>query len=328
MIEYIQFFYRMLFSGLMHENPMRCICTHPWLQLALWGRCLCDLSWWVCSTQKHWVCGSPCNSYPVCTAADAALDIKLTFHWISLFLFALLFLLHGILHQSASVVHLIFFIPMSPSSLGLNLYIVLFFHSFLSSFLSSFFLLFFFFFLFSFLFSLPTKQKIAFQGEKLLSPCAFTLKSTSNWGVNTKNQLQYCDSLKHLESSLIFRHASFFSHIHNQQYFLFFTWWSSSDVTPYSRSARSGSVKVNMFHLQNHIYIWQNSVIRELSDFKIMKMIFKKKKKRNEIMKIRVMKICAILLYQRLSRVPNVIRNKRAIYCASVVYSGSQWTKD
>lgn len=173
MIEYIQFFYRMLFSGLMHENPMRCICTHPWLQLALWGRCLCDLSWWVCSTQKHWVCGSPCNSYPVCTAADAALDIKLTFHWISLFLFALLFLLHGILHQSASVVHLIFFIPMSPSSLGLNLYIVLFFHSFLSSFLSSFFLLFFFFFSLFFSFLSTNQTENCLSGRKTAFPLCF-----------------------------------------------------------------------------------------------------------------------------------------------------------
>lgn len=142
MSDYIQFFYRMLFSGLMHKNPMRFMCTHPWLQLALWGRYLCDLSWWVCSTQKHWVCGSPCNSYPVCTAADAALDIKLTFCWISLFLFVLLFILHGILHQSASVVHLKFFIPMSPSSLGLNLYVVLFFTLFFLPFSLPFFFLF------------------------------------------------------------------------------------------------------------------------------------------------------------------------------------------
>lgn len=89
--------------------------------------------------------------------------------------FLLFFFLHSILHQSASVVHLKFFILRSVRSLGLNLYVALFLTLFFLSF---------FFFLF------PTKQKIAFQGEKLPSPFAFILKSTSNWGMNVMNQWQ------------------------------------------------------------------------------------------------------------------------------------------
>lgn len=128
MNKYIQFLYGILFSGRMHENPVRFLCTHPWLEYALWGRCLHDLSWWVSSTQKHWVWGSPCNSSSAFTAANAALDNKPIIHWSSLLFvyFINFFLLHSILHQSASVIHLKFFIPRSVRPLGLKLYIALF----------------------------------------------------------------------------------------------------------------------------------------------------------------------------------------------------------
>lgn len=221
MNKYIQFLYGILFSGQMHENPVRFMCTHPWLEYALWGRCLHDLSWWVSSTQKHWVWGSPCNSSSPFTAANAALDNKPVFHWSSLLFvyFIIFFLLHSILHQSASVIHLKFFIPRSVSPLGLKLYVALF--------LTLFFLFGLLFFFFS-----STKQKIVFQGEKLPTPCAFTLKCTSNWGMNVMNQWQNVSFWNTQEegSSLIpFHHLSCFSHIHNQ-HFLFFLCWSSINV--------------------------------------------------------------------------------------------------
>lgn len=91
----------------MHENPVRSMCTHPWLEHILWKRYPHDLSWWVSGTQKHRVWDSPCNSCSAFMAADAALDKKPAIRWSSLlFLCFYFFLFHVILHQNTSVVHL------------------------------------------------------------------------------------------------------------------------------------------------------------------------------------------------------------------------------
>lgn len=102
-----------------------------------------------------------------CSWQQANLPLKLT---PACFIF-LSFLLHNILHLSTSVVHLNFLLPRSVRSLGLNLYTALFL-TFLP------FLLWFYFFFF-----FQAKQKIAFQGEKLPSPHAFSLSlpQTEEW---------------------------------------------------------------------------------------------------------------------------------------------------
>lgn len=239
MNKYIQFLYEIAFSGQMHENPVRFTCTHPWLEHALQGRCVPDLSWWVCPVPRS-------TKYEVALVIPVLLAqqqmLLLTTSQSSTEAHSWLFYFSFFSSRAFSIRAQQWF----PS--GFSFLSPSFLLSFLSPLLSLFLsfphpfsppLLLFLSFFFS-IFSSQTEN--CFSGENPPSSCAFSsnLPHTAErtWWINSKMCLFERLFLSHSQS--VFPGLS-----------LAMFYWCLSHI---QKDFRTGEVKVNTFHLWNPIF--------------------------------------------------------------------------